>query len=330
MDHPETGSHHDKPEDSDGNPNLKETLIPQAGSSPEKQTAEAPNNHPGTVNKSPYPIEVRRAVVRLLVAAYQCLKCYWRAPREKSKLSEIIMIVLTCLIAVAAFWSACIFNRQLTAIQETNQIAVDEAMPDIHVHGICLVDEAPTGPTSGSPICTNGGNITPKEADSILLVEFENLGPRPATTEFIDIEAETIPAKAKDRPQGMIPIIPRYNERTCGQDVEVSIRPSQAPSVEVERLYWKLHLSPKQIQDIGEGRRTLFLTGYLLVDAFKDQMQRSGICGAQFTDKANYPCTQAYWAREYEKGNQYPDVANFKLDAIPQECVTDLMPQNPN
>jgi hypothetical protein len=72
------------------------------------------------------------------------------------------------------------------------------------------------------------------------------------------------------------------------------------------------------------------LTGYLLVDAFKDQMQRSGICGAQFTDKANYPCTQAYWAREYEKGNQYPDVANFKLDAIPQECVTDLMPQNPN
>ncbi len=44
---------------------------------------------------------------------------YWDAPREKSKRTDTIMVLLTFAIAVAAFWSACIFQRQLTVARDT-------------------------------------------------------------------------------------------------------------------------------------------------------------------------------------------------------------------
>src|ERR1035437_922051 len=49
------------------------------------------------------------------------LRHYWYAPREKSKWTDITIVILTVLIAIAAFWSACIFQRQLTEARKATQ-----------------------------------------------------------------------------------------------------------------------------------------------------------------------------------------------------------------
>jgi hypothetical protein len=41
------------------------------------------------------------------------LKSYWHAPRQKSKWTEVAVVVLTLGIAIAAFWSAWMFQEQL-------------------------------------------------------------------------------------------------------------------------------------------------------------------------------------------------------------------------
>ena len=44
---------------------------------------------------------------------------YWDAPREKAKWTDGATVILTFGIAIAAFWSACIFQGQLTVARKT-------------------------------------------------------------------------------------------------------------------------------------------------------------------------------------------------------------------
>ncbi len=57
---------------------------------------------------------------KILKTALECLRHYRDTPREKSKRSDVVMVILTLGIAIAAFWSAWIFQGQLTDSQNAN------------------------------------------------------------------------------------------------------------------------------------------------------------------------------------------------------------------
>jgi hypothetical protein len=48
------------------------------------------------------------------------LRHWWDAPREKSKAADWVMVGLTVAVAIAAFWSACIFQAQLTEMHQAS------------------------------------------------------------------------------------------------------------------------------------------------------------------------------------------------------------------
>ncbi len=92
----------------------------------------------GTPNKHhpPTPSE-------FISAIYQWLLHWWDVPREKSKAADWAVAALTILIAVAAFWSAFIFQKQLeearrqTEISERPWLSIVEARP---VNGLIFVN----------------------------------------------------------------------------------------------------------------------------------------------------------------------------------------------
>jgi hypothetical protein len=91
-----------------------------------------PDNQPPTDSQHdsnnednpPSPVEFAAAVRDAVI---NWLQGYWNEPREKSRRSEIAMIILTLLIAVAAFWSACIFQEQLNIARRQFSDAADDA-----------------------------------------------------------------------------------------------------------------------------------------------------------------------------------------------------------
>ena len=82
---------------------------------PPDKPADTPQNNSGTQDNGPTPSEMLRVVVGWM-------KGYWNAPREKSKWTEILTAVLTFCIAVAAIWSAWIFQGQLTEARRTTSL----------------------------------------------------------------------------------------------------------------------------------------------------------------------------------------------------------------
>lgn len=56
--------------------------------------------------------------MKILTLISYWLRHWWDAPRENSKWADIAMVVLTVLIAIAAFESARIFQRQLTLMHD--------------------------------------------------------------------------------------------------------------------------------------------------------------------------------------------------------------------
>lgn len=81
----------------------------------------------GTPNTPPLPrghrgikrgtIWIPVLVKNLCAAACQYLRNYWSAPRHKAKWTEGATVILTLLTAAAAFWSAWIFQGQLTEMR---------------------------------------------------------------------------------------------------------------------------------------------------------------------------------------------------------------------
>jgi len=69
---------------------------------------------------------------KFFIAVYHWLLHWWDAPREKSKAADWAVAVLTVAIAIAAIWSACIFQGQL---EEARRLTIISERPwlDINV-----------------------------------------------------------------------------------------------------------------------------------------------------------------------------------------------------
>lgn len=63
------------------------------------------------------------AVRQVLQDFGQFLRHFWDAPRHKNKWTETATVILTLLIAVAAFWSAWIFQSQLTEAHRATDLS---------------------------------------------------------------------------------------------------------------------------------------------------------------------------------------------------------------
>lgn len=82
---------------------------------PTSEPAEAPTGEPKAANDPPSPEEITAIVLNFL-------RGYWNAPRHKAKWTESATAILTLLIAAAAFWSAWIFQGQLTQANQANEL----------------------------------------------------------------------------------------------------------------------------------------------------------------------------------------------------------------
>lgn len=82
---------------------------------PSNKPSNDPQPSPENKDNSPSPSEI-------LAIFLNWLQHYWDAPREKSKWTDIATVALTLLIAVAAFWSAWVFQAQLTEARRATEI----------------------------------------------------------------------------------------------------------------------------------------------------------------------------------------------------------------
>jgi hypothetical protein len=111
MNEPETNGHEDKTNGHNGNSDEQE-LVQQVDAAPNNNATTAPETH--TQNQHE-PSTWSKILEATLYLAHH----YWDAPREKSKKADVAIVILTLAIAIAAIWSACIFQRQLTLARET-------------------------------------------------------------------------------------------------------------------------------------------------------------------------------------------------------------------
>lgn len=85
--------------------------VPQAHTTPQEKTANDPQHRCETQEQQPYRSRIGEA-------ALAWLQGYWAAPREKSKWTDILMVLLTVGVAVAALWSALVFQGQLSEMRK--------------------------------------------------------------------------------------------------------------------------------------------------------------------------------------------------------------------
>jgi len=107
---------------------------------PNDQPTDEPQINPKDSDKPPWPSEV-------LAAVLNWLRHYWDAPRTKSKWTDIATVILTLLIAIAAFWSARIFQRQLNEARRATNITSESFRTDERA----WVEIEPIKPTLFSP-----------------------------------------------------------------------------------------------------------------------------------------------------------------------------------
>jgi len=115
MDDPETNGRRDKPDDDNGKPDPK-NFIHNASTTPEDKSPSAPQAKAQDQSHPSAPSEVFKAIA-------SWLNHYWDAPRKKSRWTETITVILTFVIAGAAFVSALIFQGQLTETQKATALA---------------------------------------------------------------------------------------------------------------------------------------------------------------------------------------------------------------
>ncbi|HLV95521.1 MAG TPA: hypothetical protein VKS44_10060 [Candidatus Acidoferrales bacterium] len=115
MDEPKTEGHKENPESdsqasNDGSP--AERVVQNVNSAPRAEAPSDPRKEtPNQKGDSFWP--------KIAEAIRFWLHRYWETPREKAKWTDGATVVLTLLIAIAAFWSACIFQGQLTVARQT-------------------------------------------------------------------------------------------------------------------------------------------------------------------------------------------------------------------
>lgn len=99
------------------------------------QPGDNPRRNPEDSDNPPSPSESLAALVKWL-------RHYWDIPREKSKWTEAANVILTLLIAIAAFWSAWIFQGQLNEARK----ATDATLESFHTDERAWVEIEPIKP----------------------------------------------------------------------------------------------------------------------------------------------------------------------------------------
>jgi hypothetical protein len=115
MDEPKAEGHKENPESDNqasNNASPPQRVVRDVNAAPPNQTATTPQTETKKQHGPSAWSKVTEAIVHWL-------HHYWDAPREKHKKTDIAMVILTLAIAVAAFWSACIFQGQLTVARKT-------------------------------------------------------------------------------------------------------------------------------------------------------------------------------------------------------------------
>ena len=110
MEHPKTNDHEGEPADNNRASN-QQRVVYDAGTLTDNQTTAKPQDNE-TKHSPTFGSQLRTAIL-------SWLHHYWDAPREKSKWTDVSLVVLTLLIAAAAFWSAHIFQYQVSESSES-------------------------------------------------------------------------------------------------------------------------------------------------------------------------------------------------------------------
>jgi hypothetical protein len=87
-------------------------VINQMNTLPNNESADNTEPQPKHKENTPTPSEFLDSIL-------DWLRHWWDAPREKSKAADWAIAVLTVVIAIAAFWSAFIFQGQLAIARDT-------------------------------------------------------------------------------------------------------------------------------------------------------------------------------------------------------------------
>jgi hypothetical protein len=93
----------------------RQAIIDHSDSAPDHLSTDLDQSTSTNEKEPPTPVEFVAAVTHWL-------RHWWEAPREKSKAADWMLVVLTVLIAGAAFWSAFIFRNQLHDTSEAFRI----------------------------------------------------------------------------------------------------------------------------------------------------------------------------------------------------------------
>lgn len=106
---------------------------------------------------------------RILEAVVDWLRRYWNAARRKAKWTESATVVLTLGTAVAAFWSAYIFNRQLHEAHQQTCLQQQAAMN---------AERAWVGLSSTPQVSIS--SLKQKQFNAEIALELKNFGKGPA------------------------------------------------------------------------------------------------------------------------------------------------------
>jgi hypothetical protein len=160
---------------------------------PNNEFSANPKNGPDSKDNSPNPSEA-------LAIVFDWLRHWWDAPREKSKAADWILVGLTVAIAIAAFWSAWIFQGQLTLAdkqwksQQVPWLGLDEST--VSVSPLLKVVAGP--PSSKEPVLMvtmtySVKNFGPSpafnESDSIMAIAYHD-GPKPVEQMRLECEMQ--------------------------------------------------------------------------------------------------------------------------------------------
>jgi hypothetical protein len=123
-----------------------------------------------------------------LAAVLKWLRHYWDIPRQKAKWTEIATVVLILLTAIAAFWSAWIFEGQLTEMHTANVSAKSSSDEQIKsIKDQFRLDQRPyvwiSSPTLAIPqvVSFQVAQLNKESPKQILIsVHYTNFGKSPA------------------------------------------------------------------------------------------------------------------------------------------------------
>jgi hypothetical protein len=203
---------------------------------PNNQTSNNPQSKAEDTDRQPSPAEVRDVFLIWL-------RNYWNAPRQKSKWTEIATVVLTLLIAGAAFWSAWIFQGQLTEARNATNLS-EKQWKNQQVPWLELEDNA----VSISPAFQfSDGPPLPYPSVFVGPINYviKNFGPAPAFHEWDSVHV--VPNPDGQKPEKLIEVLCQMREGIGKGHAETTGGEILFPGAE-KHVGWTTNISPSSKQ----------------------------------------------------------------------------------